>query len=157
MTGDGFVWDDKTWDHVWERVLNPVERHHIAVSVVRRRVPEDPFERRIAVELARRWQRHALFLASLYLLWSAFWAAIGFDSVTAFGASAARLPFGCAALGIAAVTGCLAFRRRITRFVVTGEGAPLSGRDPRLHARSGAYPAPRSAARFSPSRREGSA
>jgi hypothetical protein len=108
---DSFVWDDRTWEQVWERTLDHVERHHIAMSVLRRRLPDTPLERRVARELAQRWARHAVFLAVVYGLWTLFWAAIGWDMTGRYGAATARLPMVCAGIGGAAVTVCLAFCR----------------------------------------------
>lgn len=115
---DGFIWDDRTWDRVWERVLNPVERHDIAMAVLRRRLPVTAFERRIAVELARRWRRHALALALLYLLWTVFWGAVGWDTLRLYGGEPARVPLGCAVVGMAAIVACVAFRARLKPLLV---------------------------------------
>ncbi|MPZ71674.1 MAG: hypothetical protein GEU74_00335 [Nitriliruptorales bacterium] len=106
-------WDDLLWYQVWERNLSQLERHAIAMAVLRGRVPADPFEGRVALELARRWRRHAVSLSLLYLLWSLFWSVIGWDAVHRYGGEALGLPLACTILGAAAVAACLLFRRRL--------------------------------------------
>lgn len=111
----GITWDDKTWDEVWERLLDQFERHNIAMAVLRGRLPSTTFERGIALELARRWRRHAVTLAVVYSVWTAFWSAIGWDAVQRYGTSAAGVPLWCAAIGVAAIAACGIFRRRMLR------------------------------------------
>lgn len=110
---DDALRDDRVWDRVWERMLDPVERHAIAVSVLRRRPPTDLFEARIAVELARRWRRQARNLIVLYGLWSLFWGSISLsdwraDAVFQTGPA----PY-LAAVGALLIAGCLAVRWRL--------------------------------------------
>lgn len=76
-TSDRFVWDDRLWELVWERHLDQVERHAIALDTWAGRVPKtDRFRARVVTELARRWRRRARNLAWLYGLWTAFWTAM---------------------------------------------------------------------------------
>lgn len=110
---DDVAWDAQTWHLVWERTLSHAERHEIGMAVLRRRVPADPFERRLARELAKRWERHALWLMVLYALWTAFWGAVGWHSVGVRGLHTAALPVICAAIGAASILLCLTFRRRL--------------------------------------------
>ena len=117
-----FEWDDVLWDRVWERTLDQVERHDIAVAVLRRRLPRRPAEARIALELARRWRRTAASLSVMYGLWSLFWGGIGWTSA-ATGGVATQVPLWCAGVGIAAIAGCLLFHRRLRRFVAQGPPA----------------------------------
>lgn len=105
--------DDATWDRLWERLLSPLERHDIAMDVLRRRLPTEAFERRIARELVRRWRRHALVLALGYSLWTLFWGALAWHLVGR-GSRVAGLPLACAAVGALAVAACLVFRRWVS-------------------------------------------
>lgn len=107
------VWDDELWAHVWERTLSQVERHSIAMDVLRRRVPRQPLEARIAVELARRWRRTARNLAVLYALWSMFWGTLAWHDWAADARFEALLTPTCTALGLVAVAVCAAFRRYV--------------------------------------------
>lgn len=98
---------------MWERTLSQVERHSIAMDVLRRRVPLQPLEARIAVELAQRWRRTARNLAVLYAVWSLFWGMLAWHDWTADAAFEALLTPTCAALGLVAVACCAAFRRYV--------------------------------------------
>ncbi len=112
---DEFTWDDRLWDQVWKRTLSHVERHSIAMAVLRRRLPTDAFQERIARELANRWSRHAVTLGSVYLLWTLFWGAIGWSEFRVNGAQHIGLPAGCAVVGVIAVAACGLFRRAMRR------------------------------------------
>lgn len=113
---DELVWDDELWERVWERTLDPVERHHLALAVWRRRMPDDPFEAVIAPELARRWRRHACTLAVVYGLWTLFWGLLALDDFRANSGFSALLSPACAAVGLTAIGLCMAFRRRLRCF-----------------------------------------
>lgn len=104
------VWDDELWDQVWERTLGPIERHSIAMHVVRRRLPEDLFESRICAELARRWRRTSRNLALLYAIWTLFWGMLAVHDATSDGALESLLTPTNAAVGMLAIGVCLAFR-----------------------------------------------
>lgn len=118
--GDSFVWDDHTWDQIWERTLNQAERHHIAMSVLRRRLPSTPLEQRVARELARRWGRRAVTLSVVYALWTLFWGGIGWTGVRLHGAAEAAVAIGCTAVGALAVIACLGFRHSMGRLQAPG-------------------------------------
>ncbi len=114
--GEGFTWDDETWERVWEQILTPVERHHIAMSVLRRRFPQDAMEARVALELARRWARRAVSLSLAYLLWVVFWGSIGWTDPPV------DMALGCAAFGVVAIVACLWFRRRLVDYLRVNRG-----------------------------------
>lgn len=107
------VWDDVLWERVWERTLDPVERHDIAVATWRRRTPSDPLAARVAPELTRRWRRHSLSLATLYALWTLFWGAIAWDDWSRDGVIGIPLAVSAAGLGLAAVTCCVIARQHL--------------------------------------------
>jgi hypothetical protein len=109
--GDSFLLDDRTWQRLWDQILSPVERHHIAMSVLRRRLSSDPLEARVSLELARRWGRKCRFLAIVYLIWTVFWGAVGWADPPL------AMPMGAAAFGVVAITCCLAFRRYVLVFL----------------------------------------
>lgn len=110
---DELLSDDRLWDRVWERMLSPVERHSIAVAVWRRRALRDPFESRIAAELAVRWRRHARNLAVVYALWTAFWGLIAVSDWRADGDWESLLCPTLSAIGAAAVAACFFVRARL--------------------------------------------
>jgi hypothetical protein len=117
--GDGWSWDDRTWDEVWERVLDRAERHAIAMAVLRRRLPGGAMEDRIAVELSRRWVRKALSLAVLYLTWTLFWGAL------APRVDDPPVPAWCAAVGVLAVGACIWSAIAFRRFFLAHRGGPF--------------------------------
>jgi hypothetical protein len=104
-------WDAALWDRVWERMLGPVERHSVAVAVWRRRLPEEPFEAVVAVELARRWRMQAVKLALVYGLWTLFWGALAWSDWRADDSIEIALCPACTVVGLVAVTACFAVRR----------------------------------------------
>lgn len=122
-TVDGLEWDERLWSDVWERILNPVERHSIAMDVVRLRVPADLFEARVATELSRRWRRTARNLGLLYLLWSVFWGAIASTTPEQTTALAPVMT----GLGLIAATAAWWFRWRLRRYARTGLLAEFGG------------------------------
>jgi hypothetical protein len=105
--------DDRLWDDVWERNLNAVERHAIAMDVWRRRQPDDEFEAMIALELARRWRRHVRSLVVLYGLWTWFWGALAVHDFRPDAVLNSQLSISLAGIGILVICGCLAVRRRL--------------------------------------------
>lgn len=105
--------DNQLWDIVWERNLNAVERHTVAVAVWRRRQPDDQFEAMVACELARRWRRHTVFLMGLYGLWSVFWGLLAVDDVRADGVLDVALSPSLAAIGVLVMMCALAARHHI--------------------------------------------
>lgn len=113
------VFDDRLWDHVWERNLNSVERHAIAMAVWRRRRPDNRFEAIVACELARRWRRHARFLIVLYGLWTWFWGAIAVHDFRPDAVLNSQLSFYLASIGVLVIVSCLAVRRRLAAYLRT--------------------------------------
>lgn len=111
------MFDDRLWNHVWERNLNPVERHSIAVAVWRRRRPDDRFEAMVACELARRWRRHILVLVTGYALWTLFWGSIALHDLRLNDGFSSLLTPTCAAIGVAAIVACLAVRRWLAGYL----------------------------------------
>lgn len=109
-----FTWDDELWRTVWERNLDAVERHHLAMDVLRRRVPNGLFEARVATELARRWRRHARNLMFGYLLWSLFWGLITYNTLQVRGFEG--LPVAMLGVGMIAVAATLSFRRYLVHY-----------------------------------------
>ena len=105
--------DDYLWREVWERNLDHVERHNVAMSVWRRRAPEDPFESLVGWELAHRWRQRARNLAVVYLVWTAFWGLMAYAGLGSSEPVALRLPLCLTVLGVAGIALCFAFRRRM--------------------------------------------
>lgn len=110
-----FVWDDRMWDLVWERTLDQVDRHAIAMVVLRRTTPDGALQWRVAAELAKRWARHCVTLAVVYAMWTLFWASIAWHDVR-LAHRVNTVAVGCTIAGVLAVGACLAFRRRTARF-----------------------------------------
>lgn len=109
--GGAFEWDDRLWAEVWERHLSPLERHALAMDLLHRRWPPDPFERSVVAELARQWRRTARGLAVLWAVWVLFWGNI---AVTAPPTLDPRvLPWVMTALGLVVIAGAIALRRRV--------------------------------------------
>jgi peptidoglycan/LPS O-acetylase OafA/YrhL len=108
--------DDELWDHVWERNLTHVERHTLAMALVRRQPPDTTFDRLVAAELARRWRRHALWLVTLYGLWSVFWGGIALTAPPA-GAEPTALPAWCVVVGVLAIAACVLARRHLAGYL----------------------------------------
>lgn len=106
-----FQWDDRLWAEVWDRHLSPVERHALAMDVLRRRWPPDPFERSVVSELARQWRRNARGLAVAWGVWVLFWGNLAVNAPLTTGPRA--LPWTMAWVGLVVVAGSLAFRRRL--------------------------------------------
>ena len=113
--GAPLVWDERLWEDAWERLLSHPERHRIAVQVWRGEAPADPFEQRVATELARRWRRSARNLALLYGLWALFWGLLTWDDWRPDGILRSLLTISCALVGVAAVGACFATRRRLRK------------------------------------------
>lgn len=116
--------DDELWDHVWERNLSHVERHTLAMSLLRRTPPDTAFDRLVAAELARRWRRHALWLVALYGLWSLFWGGIALTPPPT-GVEASTLPLWCAAIGVVAIAVCVGARRHLTGYLRVHGAVPV--------------------------------
>lgn len=72
--------DDEMWEELWERTLDAVERHRIALTTLRREFPLDPLEKRLVPELARRWRRSARNHAIGHLIWLAFFLSISLSA-----------------------------------------------------------------------------
>lgn len=109
--------DDRLWDNVWERNLNAVERHAIAVAVWRRRRPDDRFEAMVACELARRWRRHARYLVVMYGLWTTFWGSLAMHDLRPDAILNSLLSLWCAVIGVLVIASCLAVRRRLAGYL----------------------------------------
>lgn len=110
--------DDRLWYHVWERNLNAAERHAIALAVWRRRRPVDRFEQLVAFELARRWRRHGLTLATVYSLWTVFWGMIAVRDFRLDAAFESLLTPVCTLVGLLAISACMAVRRRLRSYLL---------------------------------------
>lgn len=113
-------WDNRLWDHVWERNLSQVERHNTALAVLRLRPPGTPFDDLVARELARRWRRRSAVLASVYVLWTLFWGSLALLPWPE--ADRPALPLGCAVFGLVVIAGCLVARRRFGAYLLRGTG-----------------------------------
>lgn len=111
------TFDDRLWNHVWERNLSPVERHAIAVAVWRRRSPDGRFEALVACELARRWRRHVLVLATAYALWTVFWGSITLHDLRLNDGFSSLVTPACTLVGVAAIATCLVVRRYLARYL----------------------------------------
>ena len=111
------TFDDRLWDHVWERNLSAVERHGIAMAVWRRRRPDGIFEAMVACELARRWRRHALTLMIVYALWTTFWGSIAVHDFRPDAALSSTLTVWCATVGLLAIGCCVAARRHLASYI----------------------------------------
>lgn len=112
-----FRFDDRLWNHVWERNLNPVERHAIAMAVWRRRQPGDKFEAMVAFELARRWRAHSRFLATIYALWTLFWGTMAVRDFRLDAAFESLVTPVFAMIGVLAIVACIAVRRRLANWL----------------------------------------
>lgn len=113
MPAERLDWDDELWEQVWERTLNPIERHRIASHLWHRRVPDDPLELRVVAELRHRWRRRARNLAVLYGLWSLFWGLLAVSDLRADLAFRSLLTPTCTLIGVLAVAACFAVRHRL--------------------------------------------
>lgn len=111
------TFDEHLWRDVWERNLNAVERHSIAMTVWRRRRPSNHFEALVALELARRWRRHTVFLATVYGLWTLFWGALAWHDLRLHDTFETLLSPTCAAIGVAAIAACMAFNWRMRGYL----------------------------------------
>jgi hypothetical protein len=116
--------DDRLWRDVWERNLDPVERHTIAMAVWRRRHPAGRFETIVAFELARRWRRHIRSLAVVYGLWTVFWGMIAIRDLRLDAAFESLVTPVCAVLGLVAIGACVVIRRRLAGYL-RANAAPL--------------------------------
>jgi len=103
----GFVWDDRLWQEVWDRHLSAVERHALAMDVLRRRWPPDPFERSVVAELARQWRRTARVLAVAWSVWVLFWGGIAVSD------PALALAWAMASVGLLVDAAVRVFLRRL--------------------------------------------
>ena len=116
----GLVWDNRLWEQVWDHNLSQVERYNAAMAVVRHRPPGTPFEDMVARELANRWGRRALVLASVYGVWTLFWGALAVlpwpDDL-----ERSAVPPGCALFGLLAIACCLVARFRFRAYLAHDE------------------------------------
>lgn len=106
--------DDELWNLVWERRMSHPERHGVARTVWFRRVPDDPFEARVATELNRRWRRRCWGLALLYLVWTMFWGLLTVEFLRDPPMVDPPLPVWNTVFGLAAVAACVAARWRLS-------------------------------------------
>lgn len=119
-----FRFDDHLWRDVWERNLDPVERHSIAMTVWRRQHPRDTFEAAVAFELARRWRGHSRFLALIYGLWTLFWGTMTLRDLRIDAAFESLVTPTLTMVGVLAVAACFAVRRRLANYL-RANAAPL--------------------------------
>ncbi|QBI18307.1 hypothetical protein ER308_01115 [Egibacter rhizosphaerae] len=116
-------WDDREWEQVWDQLLGPAERHQIMRDVWFGRLPEQPFERRVAIEFARRWRRRAIWLSLLWFVWVGYWMLSLVGELTwATHTPPPSYPYVMALVGVLGVVACLHGRRRILPVAVTPEG-----------------------------------
>ena len=107
------AWDDEMWEELWERTLSQVERHRLAVAVLRREVPGDALARRVVPELARQWRRRCVTLAIVWGLFAGFWVMTGVSEIRVRGESLTALPWWMATIGAAVVVSSLLFRHHV--------------------------------------------
>lgn len=121
---DAYRFDDRTWEQVWERLLGPHERHRIASSVWQGDIPDEPFEGRVAVELAFRWRRRAVFQSVLWTCWIAYWWLWFRAELTYSTWPGPLLPLALMLLG-AAIVGFAIYARRRVADIAQLRGRPL--------------------------------
>lgn len=144
--------DDELWDHVWQRNLMHVERHALAMALVRRQPPDTAFDRLVAAELARRWRRHALWLVTLYGLWSLFWGGIALTAPPA-DADPTALPAWCVGAGVLAIATCVAARHHLAGYLRAHGAVPHGLVGPAVTAEQTGWAGPASWESEAPGRR----
>lgn len=108
------VWDDEQWEEVWERGLGQVERHALAVDLLRGRTGgHDLFRQRIIAELARRWRRQARNLMVLWGLWCLFWGRMLVEDVRLHHEVTSASVLSMLVVGAVVLGGCMALRDRV--------------------------------------------
>ena len=110
--GQYYQWDDRSWEHIWEQLLGPLERRNCALYVWKVEVPTDPFLGRVVVELARRWRQRAVTLIVAWSLWTLFWATMTWQGIRRIPEPDLTAPVSMLVLGVAVVYGCVLARRR---------------------------------------------
>lgn len=100
-------WSDEAWLATWEGALTGVERHALAVAVVRDRPLVERFEWLVARELVRRWRRRALGLLVPYGLWTLFWGALFVRDLRLDTHLDHGLPVTLTGVGLAAMLACV--------------------------------------------------
>lgn len=103
-------WTDRMWEQVWERTVGQVERHRLAMALLRREQPQDRLALRLLPELARRWRRTALSYAVGWGLFATFWLVIGYAAESGPEGAVVVTPWWMGMLGIAVATVALTIR-----------------------------------------------
>lgn len=127
-------WPDEAWLATWEGALTGVERHALAVAVVRDRPPVERFDWLIARELIRRWRRRALGLLIPYGLWTLFWGSLLVRDLRLDRRLDHGLPVALTAVGITAMLACLVAHRVLAQRFRPRRSPRRSGR---LHESGG--------------------
>ena len=101
---------DREWEELWERTLGQIERHRLAMSLLRREGPDDVLGRRVVPELARRWRLTALFHIVGHALHAMFWwlISLGFSPLDG---TSWQLANGMTLMSLAVIAFCIGFRR----------------------------------------------
>lgn len=103
-------WTDRTWDQVWERTLGRVDRHRLAMALLRREQPDDRLALRVLPELARRWRRTALVYVFGWGLFTTFWLVIGYAAESGPDGVPVVTPWWMGMLGLTVISIALAIR-----------------------------------------------
>ncbi len=102
--------DDREWEELWERTLGQIERHRLAMSLLRREVPDDILGRRVVPELARRWRLSAMLHIIGHTLHATFWFLISL-SLSPLSGTSWQLANGMTLMSLAVIAFCIGFRR----------------------------------------------
>lgn len=103
-------WTDRMWEDVWERTIGQVDRHRLAMALLRREQPQDRLALRLLPELARRWRRACALYASGWGIFATFWIVVGVAAETGPDAAPVVTPWWMGMLGLAVVAVALALR-----------------------------------------------
>ena len=102
--------DDRDWEELWERTLGHIERHRLAMALLRREVPEDVLGRRVVPELARRWRLTAMLHIIGHTLHGTFWLLISL-ALSPLDGTSWQLANGMTLMSLSVIAFCIAFRR----------------------------------------------
>ncbi len=102
--------NDREWEELWERTLGQIDRHRLAMSLLRREVPDDVLGRRVVPELARRWRWTALLHIVGHTLHAMFWWMISLD-LSPLSSPSWQLANAMTLMSLSVIVFCVAFRR----------------------------------------------